>query len=283
MSACSKPCGLALAMAMLMGAPGPALAGDPFPVEPFPFPFRSVAGAGDIHAVRFNPASLAQRQEVEFGWHHKFSEEPSGFNALTLRAKSVGLSVSWLDDAVHGSRREYLISAGKGAMRGVAVGATFRWLKADQPLLQNRTLWTFSTSLTPTPAWSAGVRWENALNSKVNGAATDGVWIFGVRTSPLAQVTELSVDWIYPEWAAPADTHLRFALFVNPAPGLSVRGFMGTDERAGLELVFSVERSQAGVEARMRDFTEYKDGTLYVTVLDHEYPQGRKGPGERAR
>lgn len=263
----------------MLWAPGCAWAADPFPVEPFPFPFRSVAGEGDLSAVRFNPASLSQREDVEFAWHHKFSENPSGFNALSMRAKSFGFSISWLDDAMLGKRREYLFSAGKGATKGIAVGATFRWMKADDSLLQNRTLWTFAASIAPAPSWSAGVRWENALHTKLGGASTAGTWIFGFRSAPFRNLTEFSLDWIYPEWASLADTDLRFGVMINPATGFNVRGFIDTDERVGVEIAVMVERSKTGAEVRMRDFSEYKDGTFYLSVLDHEYPQGKEGVG----
>jgi hypothetical protein len=62
---------------------------------------------------------------------------------------------------------------------------------------------------------------------------------------------------------------------------LSFRGFIDTDERAGLEIEIAIERNKAGVEGRFRDFTEYKDGTLYVSVLDHEYPGGLRRSGRR--
>lgn len=269
-----------LATLALWWVPAQAFAADPFPVEPYPYPFRSVAAPGEVTAVRFNPASLAQREEVEFSWHHKFSENPTGFNAITMRAKSVGAAISWMDDAVHGKRREYLLSVGKGATAGVSLGANFRWIKADDTLLQDRTLWTFALAVAPAPAWSAGVRWENALHTKVGGTATDGTWYFGVCTAPFTHSATASLDWIYPEWASLADTDLRFALSVNPTPGLNVRGFIDTSERAGIELEIMVERSKGGVEMRMRDFTEYKDGTAYVSVLDHEYPQGKARPDQ---
>ena len=258
-----------------------AMAADPFPVEPFPYPFRSVAAPGDVSAVRFNPAGLAQRQEVEFAFHHKFSENPSGFNAVTMRAKSIGAAISWLNDPVFGKRREYLFSAGKGVTSGVSVGASFRWLKADDSLLQDRTLWTFALSVSPAPAWGAGARWENALHSKVGDSATAGTWVFGVRTAPFTHSAEVSLDWIYPEWASPAESDLRFAVMFNPTAGMNVRGFIDTNERVGIEIEIMVERSKAGAELRMRDFTEYKDGTAYLSVLDHEYPGSRGGPGNR--
>lgn len=265
---------------LLLGASSRAQAADPFPVEPYPFPYRSVAADGDVSAVRFNPASLSLRQEVEFSYFHKFSENPTGFNSVMMRAKAVGASVSWLDDAVHGKRREYLISYGKNASKGISVGATFRWLKADDTLLQNRTLWTFAAVMAPAPAWSAGARWENALHTKVGDTQTDGTWIFGFRSSPFRTLTAFTLDWIYPEWASPADTDLRFGALIHPTAGLNIQGYIGTDERVGIELAFMVERSKGGVEARMRDFTEYKDGTFYTSVLDHEYPQGKQGAGD---
>lgn len=257
----------------------PARAADPFPVDPFPFPFRSVAAEGDFNAVRFNPASLGFSEDVEFAWHHKFSGDPTGFNAATLRAKSFGFSVDWLDDAVYGKRREYLISAGKSATRAVSFGATFRWLKADDPLLQDRTTWTLATVVMPAPAWSFGARWENAFHTQVGGVSTDGTWIFGVRSSPFRGRAEFLLDWIYPEWASPADTDLRFSMKVSATQGVNVRGFIDTRDRVGLELEFVVERSKGGAEARMRDFSEYEDGTLYLTVLNHEYSDAKKGPG----
>lgn len=268
-----------LALCALLSVSASALAADPFPVEPFPYPFRSVAAPGDVSAVRFNPASLAQRQEVEFAFHHKFSENPSGFNSVSMRAKSVGAAISWLNDAVYGKRREYLFSAGKGVTGGVTLGATFRWLKANDSLLQDRTTWTFAASIAPAPAWAAGARFENALHSKVGGLPTDGTWIFGVRATPFRSVGEVSLDWIYPEWASLADTDLRFAVMINPMAGMNVRGFIDTEERVGIEIAFMVERSKAGAELRMRDFSEYKDGTAYLSVLDHEYPGSRGGPG----
>ena len=257
----------------------PAGAGDPFPVDPFPFPFRSVAAEGDFNAIRFNPASLGQSDDVEFAWHHKFSGDPTGFNAATLRAKGFGFSVSWLDDPVYGKRREYLISAGKAATRVISFGATFRWLKADDSLLQDRTTWTFATVVTPAPAWSAGARWENAFHTQVGGVSTDGAWIFGVRSAPFRGRAEFLLDWIYPEWASPADTDLRFSMKLTPTQGVNVRGFIDTEERVGLELEFVVERSKGGAEARMHDFTKYDDGTLYLTVLNHEYPDAKRRPG----
>jgi hypothetical protein len=269
---------VALAFGLLGGT---SSATEPFPVEPFPYPFRSVAAEGDFSAVRFNPASLGFRQEVEFAWHHKFSGHPSGFNAVTMRAKSVGVSVSWLDDAVYGKRREYLFSAGKSATREVALGASFRWLKADDSLLQDRTLWTFAAAFNPAPAWSVAARWENALHTKVGGTATDGTWIFGVRSAPFRDRAEFTLDWIYPESASPADTDLRFAVRVSPTLGVDLRGFIDTRERVGLELTMVVERSKGGAEARMHDYSEYQDGTLYLTVLNSEYPDARRRPGKR--
>lgn len=253
-----------------------SFAADPFPVEPFPFPYRSVAADGDVSAIRFNPASLGMREDVEFSWHHKFSGNPTGFNAYSLRAKGLGLSASWLDDATFGKRREYLLAAGHRLSGFMLLGATFRWLKADDSLLQNRTTWTFAAAIAPAPAWTAAARWENALHTTVGGQDTQGLWVFGLRASPLGDRAEITLDWFYPEWASPADTDVRLAVKFRPTLGINLRGFIDTQERVGLELELAVERSKAGSEIRYTDYSQYEGGTLYVSVLNGDYPGARK-------
>jgi hypothetical protein len=253
----------------------------PFPVEPYPYPFRSVAGSGNVSSLRFNPALLGLQDEVEFGWYHKFSGNPTGFNSFALRAKAVAFSISWLDDPVFGKRREYLMGFGRRLSKVVIVGATFRWLKADSPLLQNKTIWTFGGALTPSPAFSIGFRWENAFHTKVNDESTDGLFVLGVRTEPAGPRLAVSLDLFYPQSGTSEDADFRLAAQVRPSPGLSVMAFVDTEERVGIELRFAVERNAGGAELRMIDYTDYQDGTFYTTVRNGEYPHSRRRTPER--
>lgn len=270
--------GLSVTLVLVTGRTSHA--GQPFPVEPFPYPHRSVAGSLDFNAIRYNPSGLGLGQGVEFAWHHKYSGDPTAFNSITMRAKNLGLSVSWLDDSLWGARREYFVAGGKSVSRYVSLGASVRWLKADDSLLQNKTLFNFGTTVTPAPAWTAGIRWENAFGASVGDVSTDGLWVFGVRSQPMGPKAEFTLDWYYPGWASLSETDLRLAVKYHPTQGVNLRGYVDTQERVGLELEFVVERSKGGSEVRMRDFSEYTDGTLYLTVLNQEYPDGRRRPGQ---
>jgi hypothetical protein len=252
---------------------------EPFPVEPYPYPFRSVAGPGDVGSIRFNPAGLGLSEDVEFGYFHKYSGNPTGFNSMAMRAKTFGFSISWLNDAQHGKRREYLMAAGHRFAKKLTLGATFRWLKADDSLLQNKTTWTFAAAVPLAKSLTLAARWENALHTKVADTSTGGVWVLGARTQPFGPKADFSVDWIYPDWSGPGESDLRFAVGFMPTPGINIRSFIDTQERVGLELQVSVSRSRGGTEARFNDFSKYQDGTLYTTVLNRDYPDARKAPG----
>lgn len=267
---------LSLTLAIVLLSSSTLRAGQAFPVEPFPYPHRSVAASLDFNAIRYNPSSLGLGQGVEFAWHHKFSGDPTGFNSIAMRAKNFGVSVSWLDDRVYGKRREYFLAAGKSVSRYATLGASLRWLKADDSLLQNKTTFNFGTTITPAPAWTAGIRWENAFHTSVGGVATDGLWVLGVRSQPVGPKAEFTLDWYYPGWATLSDTDFRLAVKYRPTLGVNLRGYVDTEERIGLELEFVVERSKGGAEVRWQDLSEYSDGTLYLTVLNEEYSDARR-------
>jgi hypothetical protein len=258
-----------------------ARAADPFPVDPYPYPFRSVAGPGNVSSLRFNPALLGLTEGVEFGWYHKFSGNPTGFNSFALKAKVVALSVSWLDDAVLGKRREYLMGMGRRLSTSILVGATFRWIKADLPALQNKTTWTLAAAFQPNPWYGFGFRWENAFHTKVNDSSTAGLFVLGVRAQPAGPRVALALDLFYPQGGESKDADLRLAVMMRPGTGVSVMAFVDTEQRAGLEFRFSVERNAGGAEIRMNDYTKYSDGTFYTTVLNEAYPHSKTRPTER--
>lgn len=254
--------------------PAPRAEG-PFPVEPFPYPFRSVAGPGNVSAVRFNPALLGLTEDVEFGWFHKYSGNPTGFNSFALKAKAAAFSVSWLDDPVFGKRREYLMGFGRRLSNPILVGAMFRWLKADDPALQNKTTWTLAAAYQPNPWWSIGFRWENAFHTKVEDETTDALFVLGVRAQPAGPRAAVTLDFFYPQGGRSEDAELRLATMVRPGDGFSVMAYVDTEKRVGLELRFAVERNAGGTEIRLNDYTEYSDGTLYTTVMNTEYPHSK--------
>jgi len=273
---------LVLQLTALVILQGPVAHADgPFPVDPYPYPFRSVAGPGNVSSLRFNPANLGLQDNVEFGWYHKFSGDPTGFNSFALQAKVAAFSVSWLDDPVYGKRREYLMGFGRRLSKQVLVGATFRWLKADDPALQNKTTWTLGGALTFSPALGFGFRWENLFHAKVNDESTDGLFVFGVRSEPAGPKAAISLDVFCPQSGTTGDADLRLAAQVRPAPGVSVMAFVDTEERVGIELRFAVERNAGGAEIRMTDFTNYSDGTFYTTVSKGDYPHSKTRPPRR--
>jgi hypothetical protein len=266
------------------GASVAAAADPPFPVEPFPYPFRSAGASRYLLAHRFNPASLGVRGDVEFGWfHHTAERSQGGSNSLTLRARTLAGSVSWVKSELYGNRREYLLAGGQQVSPQGALGVSYRYIKADRSSLQNQSIWTFALLIMPSPQWWLGARWENPLHSKVDGQPTRGEIVAGLRAMPWGPKYDLTVDWFYPEGANLKDTEFRFAARITPTRGIDLRGWVDTEKRVGIELRVIADQSAAGAEVRARDYTDYTDGTLYITALNREYDNATQSHGRARR
>jgi hypothetical protein len=252
-----------------------------FPVSSFPFPFRSVAAVNDFSSVRFNPAGLASDYDAELAYLHQFSDDNfGGHDALVLRAKTMAAAVTWIKDPVFGKRREYLLAGGGKISAQGAFGFAYRYIKADDDALQNRSLWTFGVQITPTPTWKLGARWENARHAEVDGTETNGMIISGLSARPVGPKVELSLDWFYPEGVSLDETELRLSGRIWVTPGVNARAFVDTEERVGLELRFPIERSAAGIQVRYTDYSDYTAGTFYVSARGRDYDNAKRPSGE---
>jgi len=271
-----------IAMLLVATTAATAHAGTPFPVEPFPLPFRPVAGTDDLFALRFNPSGLGRTNDVEMGWFHHYTKQgPGGNNAIVLRMKNAAASINWIEDPLRGNRREYMLGIGSPLTPQLFFGTNYRYIKADDSLLQNRHIWTHSVHFAPSPAWSLGARWENPWHTEVGGVKTDGIITAGLQVTPVHNRLEAAMDWVYPEKERLEDTRLVWSAVFHATPGLDVNGFFGTDDRFGVELRIMIDRSAAGNQMRYTSPGGWQDGTFYISILQRNYDHAkipRRGP-----
>jgi hypothetical protein len=251
-----------------------------FPVAPLGSPFRSVAGVDDIHALFFNPAALGYDESVEMAYWHRYARRgPGGDNAVAMRLKSLAASISWLEDAVYGNRREYIIGLGHVFSPSFSLGTTYRYIKANDSTLQNTHTWTHSFQYRHSALWSLGARWENPWHEEVSDEPTNGEFVTAFAVRPLGRRALFSVDWFYPEEAVLNDTRLVFAAYVQATPGLDLAAHFDTDNRFGIELRLLFGRAATGVEAHFTEPGGRDYGTLYASLLNRNYENSKQKRG----
>lgn len=273
---------LLIATLLFVTAATAAYAGTPFPVEPFPYPYRSVAGSDDLLALRYNPAGFGRGNDVELGWFHHYTDSgPGGNNALILRMKNAGASISWIEDPLRGNRREYLIGAGSPLTQRIFLGSSYRYIKADDSTIQSKHVWTHALILALSPKLTFGLRFENPWHTEAGGAKTDGTVTSGLHLLAVPKRLEVAVDWIYPEKEKLEDTRGILSAAFHATPGIDLAGFIGTDDRFGLELRVMIDRSAAGNQIRWASPNGWQDGTFYISILQRNYDYAKlpnRGP-----
>lgn len=273
---------LLVAVLLIATVAASAQAGSPFPVEPFPLPFRPIAGTDDLFALRYNPAGLGRSSDVELGWFHHYAKQgPGGNNAIVLRMKNAAASINWIEDPLRGNRREYVLGTGSPLTPHLFLGTSYRYIKADDEPLQNRHIWTHSLLIATSPRWSLGARWENPWHTEVGGVKTDGTITTGLQVVPVPDRLEVAMDWIYPEKERLDDTRVIWSAALHATPGIDLAGFIGTDDRFGVELRVMIDRSAAGNQMRYKSPGGWRDGTFYVSILQRNYDHAKiphRGP-----
>lgn len=262
----------------------PVIAADPpFSVNAFSYPYRSVASTNDMLATRFNPAGLALTKNAEFGWFHQFTSHNRGANnSLLLRGSGTAFSVSWIDEGGNTKRKEYLLAIGMRLSPMVALGGSLRQIRSDHVNLDDKRIFTLGLMLLPTPNLWLGARWENVGHVEELDQPTQGLIVNGIRIRPAGPRITLTADWFYPDRGDLSDSEFRFSAHIRAQRGLDIRASIDSRERISIEIRMLETRNSAGVEARTIDFTEFSDGTFYISTQDKPYPNS-KGARRRRR
>lgn len=255
-----------------IGVATAADAGELLSASAMSVPFRSVAASRDVYALRYNPAGMAFENAVELAYIHQFTDTgPGGDNSLMLRAKALAFAVNWIKNRGAGKRREYLVGAAHPVSPRISFGTTFSYFKADDPALNDKSLWTHSLVYSYSPMLTAGFRWENPWHTKVNGESTMGMIVGGVSVRPPGLKLAIQADYFYPDDAPPADSYLRGSALLELNKDIDLAGYIDTDGRFGVEFRLLRDRSAGGVEVRGTDHDRFTDGSFYVSVLNRKY------------
>lgn len=252
----------------------PVIAADSlFSVNAFSFPFRSVASANDMFAARFNPAGLAITRNAEFGWFHQFTSHDRGANnSLLLRGSGTAISVSWIDEGGNTSRKEWLLATGMRLSPKVALGGSFRQISSIHEDLDDKRVFDLGLMLMPSPNFWLGARWENVGHEDQANQSTQGLIVSGIRIRPAGPRITLAADWFYPEKGDLSDSEFRISAHIRAQRGFNIRASIDSRELITIEFRMLEGRNSAGVEARTTDFSEFSDGTFYISTRDKPYP-----------
>lgn len=262
-------------------SPAPA-ADPPFSADAFRYPFRSVAAADGMLAARFNPANLSLTNRTEFGWFHQFTSGDRGANnSLMYRSSGAALSISWIDEGGNSSRREILLAVGRRISAKGAFGGSVRQIKSDNPDLDDKRIYTLAMMLLPTRAVWIGARWENVGHEEQADEPTQGLVVGGIRVRPAGPRLTLAADWFYPDGGALRDSEYRFSAHVRVQRGINIRASIDSQEQIRVEFRVLEHRNSSGVEARTMEYSEFYDGTFYISTQDKPYPNSKDGRRRR--
>lgn len=205
-----------------------AVSADMFPQRQVLLPYQSVAAAGDLWALRFNPAALAADDDWRLAVAHTYSDSDlSGNDLIYVGRNGLAFGVEWLGSGGDPNARYHTLGWGGEIKDRIYLGTSYRWVKSDDEREDKAHFWTYCLMVRPGEHLSLGVRLENANHMPYQDHQTDAIYTYSAGLNLMDGRVILGADFYQASNQRLDDGAYHLTAGVEPVDGLIVYGDYG--------------------------------------------------------
>jgi len=232
-----------------------ALQAGTYPDRRILLPYQSVATAGDLWALRFNPAALAVDDDLELLFAHTYNDsELAGNDLVYLGKHGLGVGIEWLGSGGERKARHQTVGWGGEVKDRIFFGTSYRWVVSDDPDENKAHFWLASLMVRPGKHVSAGVRVDNLNHMPYRGERTGAVYTYSAGLNFADGRIVLGVDYDQETDQRLADGAYRVCAAVELVEGLVLFGDYGNPARFLHDAVGSTQKFGLGVRLNLSEF-----------------------------
>jgi len=261
---------------LLCGLTGQLLA-DPYPDRRMLLPYQTVATAGDLWALRYNPSALAADNDLQMTFAHTYTDSDFSGNDLYYVGKGgVAIGIEWLGSGGDPNARHITLALGKEIKDRIFLGASYRHIDSDDSREDKAHFWTTGLMIRPGENVSFGIRVENLNHMPYQGERTDAIYTYSAGLNFADGKIVFGADYHQATNQKLADGSYHLSAAVEPLDGMVLYGDYG--DRGQSLYGQSDERQKFGLGIRL-NITELMVSTYNAFNGDGEFFRGNFATG----
>jgi len=240
-------------------------------------PYQTVATAGDLWALRFNPSALAADNDLQISFAHTYTDSDfSGNDLFYLGKGGAALGVEWLGSGGDPNARHITVAWGKEIKDRIYLGMSYRHVDSDDSREDKAHFWTTGLMIRPGEHFSFGLRVDNLNHMPYEGERTDAIYTYSAGLNLADGKIIFGADYHQGTDQKLADGSYHLALAVEPVDGMVLYGDYG-DHGQPLYGQFN-ERQKFGLGVRL-NITELMVSSYNAFNSDGEFFRGNFATG----
>jgi hypothetical protein len=253
------------------------LMADPYPDRRVLLPYQTVATAGDLWALRYNPSALAADDDLQLTFAHTYTDSDfSGNDLIYLGRSGAAIGIEWLGSGGDPDARHYTIAWGKEIKDRLFLGVSYRHVVSDDSRENKAHFWATGLMIRPGEHLSLGIRVENLNHMPYEGERTDAIYTYSAGLNFADGKIIFGVDYHQGTDQKLADGSYHLAAAVEPVDGIIVFGDYGDHGRPLYDL--SGNRQKFGIGVRL-NITELMVSSYNAFNHDGEFFRGNFATG----
>jgi hypothetical protein len=195
-------------------------------------PYQSVATAGDLWALRYNPAALAADDDWQLYLAHTYSDSDLAGNDLVYAgARGFAFGVEWLGSGGEPNARHHTLAWGGEIKDRIYLGTSYRWIKSDDQREDKAHFWMHTLMVRPSERLSLGVRVENSNHMPFEGERTEAIYTYSAGLNIMSGRVVLGADFYQATGQRLGDGAYHLTAALEPIDGLILFGDYGDKGR----------------------------------------------------
>jgi len=257
---------------------GGTLSADTYPDRRVLLPYQTVATAGDLWALRYNPAALATDDELQILYAHTYSDSDlAGNDLLYLGRYGFALGIEWLGSGGEPKARHHTLAWGGEIKDRIFLGSSYRWITSNDEDKNKAHFWTHSLMVRPGKHLSLAVRLENSNHMPYQGARTDAIYAYSAGLNFADARIIVGVDYYQSTGQRLVDGSYHLAIGIEPVDGLILYGDYG-DKVRPLHEELSGQNHKFGLGVRL-NLAEFMLSSYNAFNKDGKFFRGNLATG----
>ena len=218
-------------------------------------PYQTVATAGDLWALRYNPAALAVDDDLQMILAHTYNDSDLAGNDLIYLSKhGLAVGIEWLGSGGEPKARHQTVGWGGEVRKRIFFGTSYRWVVSDNPAENKAHFWTTALMVRPGKRVSFGVRVDNLNHMPYLGERMATLYTYSAGLNLARGRIVLGVDYTQATGQRLPDGTTQLSAAVEPVNGLVLYGDYGDKGQPLYDLSGSTEKFGLGVRLNLTQF-----------------------------
>lgn len=242
------------------------------PTESFVLAYNSVATSDDIFSIKYNPAGLGLKRDIQSSFFHTYSDSSfKGDNAWFLSVGEFGFSVEWLGNMASETYRKYTLARGGKFADGFYWGTSYSWFGSRYEDYNKLSSWKVGLLLRPFEFLSFGAIAKDLNRSRFQGEKTDISFDCGLALRPMGDRLTLSADASLSEKERLKDAVMKYRAEVEPLDGFILSGDIDNDGNFGIGGKVNLPNFGLGAYNSATKDQEFIQGATFVNLSKNRY------------